>query len=96
MPFDSSPRILPAFSVKPGARHMGAGRREHALHAGARIGRAADDLDDAAAGIDLADAQAVGIGVLHGLDHVADDEGLQAAALSVDALDLEAEIGELR
>ena len=35
------------------ARHIGAGRAEHADQAGARIGRAADDLDRlAVAGID--------------------------------------------
>jgi hypothetical protein len=60
-----------------GAGNVAAGRREDALHAGARVRRAAHDLDDHAAGIDLADAQAVGVGMLHRLDHVAHDEGLE-------------------
>ncbi len=47
------------------ARDVGAGRHEHALHAGARIGRAAHDLHRIArAGVDHADAQPVGVGML--------------------------------
>ena len=61
------------------ARDVAAGRREDALHAGARVGRAAHDLHQAAAGIDPAQPQPVGIGMLHRLDHVADDEALRAS-----------------
>ena len=77
MPLLSSPRILLALSMHAGAGNVAAGRREDALHAGARVGRAAHDLHDAAAGIDLADPQPVGVGMLHRLDDVADDEALQ-------------------
>ncbi len=46
---------------------IGAGRAEHGLHAAARVRRAAHDLDRLAfAGIDHADAQPVGVRVLHG------------------------------
>ena len=65
------------------AGNVGAGRREHALHAGARIGRAADDLDRLArAGIDHADAQAVGVGMLLGGDDPRDRERRERLALS--------------
>ena len=57
-----------------------AGRREDALHAGARIGRAADDLDARRAGIDRADPQPVGVGMRLGLDHIADGEGRERRA----------------
>ena len=80
--------------MEVGAGDVAAGRGEDALHAGARVGRAAHDLDHARAGIDLADAQAIGVGMLHGLDHMAHDEALQGFGRVGDALDLEAEHGE--
>ena len=65
------------------AGNEGAGRREHALHAGARIGRAAHDLHRlAVAGVDHADAQPVGVRMLLGLDHARDREGASSFALS--------------
>ena len=75
-------------------------RREHALHAGARIRRAADDLHRrAVAGVDDADAQPVGVRMLLGGDHAGDGEGGQRLRLVVDVLDLEADhrqlLGEL-
>ena len=55
------------------ARNVGARRHEHALHAGARIRRAAHDLHRlAVAGIDHADAQPIGVGMLLGRDHARD------------------------
>ena len=78
------------------AGNEGAGRREHALHAGARIRRAAHDLDRlAVAGIDHADAQPVGIRMLLGFDDARDDERREQLGLVLDALDLEPDHGEL-
>ena len=48
----------------------------------------------ARAGVDLADAQPVGVGMLHGLDDVADDEALQRLGRVGDAFDLEPEHGQ--
>ena len=77
-------------------RDEGAGRREHALHAGARIGRAAHHLDRlAVADVDHADPETVRVGVLLGGDHVGDDEGLEQRRLVLDVLDLEPDHGEL-
>ena len=74
----------------------GAGRREHALHAGACIGRPADDLHRVARpGIDHADAQPVGIRMLLRLDHARDGEGGKLRRLVLDLLDLEPDHGEL-
>ncbi len=74
----------------------GAGRREHADHAGARVRRAAHDLDRlAVAGIDHADAQPIGIGMLFRLDDFGDDEGREQLRLVLEALDFEPDHGEL-
>ena len=78
------------------AGDVGAGRHEHADHAGARIGRAAHDLHRVAgAGVDHADAQPVGVRMLLGRDHARDGERRQRLALVVDVLDLEPDHGEL-
>ena len=78
------------------ARDVGAGRHEHAHHAGARVGRAAYDLHGVArTGVDHADAQPVGVGMLLGRDHARDGEGRQRLALVGDALDLKPDHGEL-
>ena len=45
MPFEATPRIALSFSSAPVRGMVDAGRREHALHPGARVGRAAHDLD---------------------------------------------------
>ena len=80
--------------VELGAGDEAADRREHALHAGARVGRAAHHLHDTLAGIDLADAQLVGVRVLHRFDHIADGEGRQVLGAVLDMLDLEPDHGE--
>jgi hypothetical protein len=53
------------------------------------LGRAADDLLAAVDGVDLADAQPVGVGVLHGLDDARDREGREPGAGILDVLDLQ-------
>ena len=78
----------------------GAGRREHALHAGVRVGRAAHDLNGFVtfcdlADVDHADAQPVGVRVLLGGNDIGDDEGLEQAGLVLNAFDLEPDHGEL-
>ena len=78
------------------AGNVGARRREHAVHAGARIRRAAHHLDRiAGAGIDHADAEPIGIRMLLGLDHARDDERRKRFRLVLDALDLEPDHGQL-
>ena len=72
------------------ARDVSAGKGEDRLHAGHRVGGAADHIDDlAGTGVDLADLQPVGIGVLFRRDDVADDKVLQPLALVLDTFDLE-------
>ncbi len=85
---------LAGLEEEPGARDDRARAREDALHAGAGVGRAAHDLDLVAAGIDDADAQAVGIGVLHGGNDMADGEGRQPRRRVVDAVDLVPQHGQ--
>ena len=85
---------LAGFERDAGARDVAAGRRKDALHAGARVGRAAHDLHRAAAGIDLAQAEPIGVGVLHGLDDIADHETLQGLGRVGDTFDLEPKHGE--
>jgi hypothetical protein len=78
------------------AGDVGARRYEHALHAGARIRRAAHHLHRiAGTGIDHADAEPVGVGMLLGLDHARDGEWLKLLAHVLDALDLEPDHGQL-
>ncbi len=78
------------------ARDVGAGRHEHARHARARIGCAADDLHRlAGAGVDHAHPQPIRIGMLLGGDHTRDGERRQYLAAIGDALDLEPDHGEL-
>jgi len=93
MPLLSSPRILPALrsSLVRGCRGRA---RRRCLHAGPGVRRAADDLHDAVAGIDLAHPQLVGIGVLHCLDDVGGDEALELLGTIDHLLDLEAEHGQ--
>ena len=76
------------------ARNVRSHGREHALHAGARIRRAADDLHRAAAGVDDADFQSIGVGVLSGFDDGSDDEAVVFAGRVLDQLNLEADAGQ--
>jgi hypothetical protein len=73
----------------PGARN--------ADQASARVRRTADHLHRraAVAGIDHADAQAIGVGMLLGRDHPRDGERRQRLRLVVEVLDLEPDHGEL-
>ena len=68
--------------------------REHRLHAGARVGGAANHLEDTVPGLDGAQAQPVGIGMLAGLSHIGDAEGAEIRTGVGHALDLEAEHGQ--
>ena len=79
------------------AGNEGAGRREHADEARARIRRAADHLHRRAtiAGVDHADPQPVRIGMLLGGNHPRDGERRQRLGLVVDMLDLKPDHGEL-
>ena len=73
-----------------GAGDVGPERRIDHGQAGPGVGGAADDLLAAVLRVDLADAQAVGVGVLHGLDDPADREGGQLRRRILDMLDLQA------
>ena len=65
---------------------------EHGLQPGARVGGAADDLNwRALAAIDHTDAQAVGVRVLIGLDHMRDHEVFQLFGGIVEAFNLKAD-----
>ena len=68
--------------------------REHALHAGARIGRPANHLHRLSPGVDDADAQPVGVRMRPGLDDAGGDEALELGARVLDPLDLKADAGE--
>ena len=94
MPLLSSPRILLAFSSMsvPGMKlPVGAKmpfmpvRALGAPHTTCTVPPPVSTLHS---------AQPVGVGMLHRLDHVADDEALQALGRIGDALDFEAEHGE--
>ena len=80
--------------LDPGARNDEAGAGEHALHTGARVGRAAHHLHLACAGIDDAHGELVGIGMLPGLDHVTHGERRQLGPAVEHVVDLEAERGQ--
>ncbi len=74
------------------AGHDGAGPGDRDRLAGGDVRSAADDLGDVpVADVDAADAEAVGVGVLRVLEHLADDEELDRVdAVVVDGLDLRA------
>ena len=94
MPALRTPRISPTFSVMPVPGMKRAGRGEHALHAGARIRRAAHHAHRVVAGIDHADAQPVGVGVLHRLDHAGDAERREGGAAVLHVLQFQADAGQ--
>ena len=59
------------------------------------FGRPAHDLHGRArAGVDGADAEAVGVGVLRGFDDAGDGEAAELLGRVLDTLDLEADAGE--
>ena len=74
MPFELDAADDAALEVEGRAGDVAAGGGEDALHAGARVGRAADDLDSLAPRIDDADAEPVGVRVRLRLDHKGDGE----------------------
>ncbi len=82
------------FQGQVDAGHMGAARREHALETGAGIGCATDHLNDFIAGIDAADLQLVGIGVLAGILDLGDTETTQLVRRVINAVDLKTERGQ--
>jgi hypothetical protein len=80
---------------------MGANRRKNPDESGARVGCTANDLHffggSARAiwvGFDTAQAQPIGIWVLHSLDHPADAKRAQSIGGIFDAFHLMPEIGE--
>ena len=73
------------------SRDVGPDRREHALHAGSRVGRAAHDLHRTGTRLDRADPEPVGVGMLFGLDDITDNEARVFGARVLDAFDLEAD-----
>ena len=77
--------------IETRAGNAAARGREDALHAGARVGRAANHLHVLAARIHQTEAQSVGIGMGLGLHHIAHDEMLEILGPVGDAFDLEAE-----
>ena len=76
------------------ARDEAARGCEHREHPGPRVRRPAHDGHHAVAGVHLAGAQAVGVGVLHRLDHAGDAERGQRGAGVLDALQLKADGGQ--
>ena len=76
------------------AGNIGPDGREHALHAGACVRRAADDLDRTLAGVYDANLQPVGVGMLLGFNDRGDDEAVILAARVLDQLNLEADAGQ--
>src|SRR3546814_4048317 len=77
------------------AGNIAADRRKDTLHAAARVGGAAHDLDLARAGIDDANPETIRVGVLPRLLHIGDGEGLQRLRAIRHALDLEADHRQL-
>ena len=70
---------------------------ERGLHAGARVGRAADDLQSLRAVVHLADVEVVRVGMRLAFDDFRDDEVVveRLFADGLDRLDLQARAGEL-
>src|SRR5690606_12636751 len=77
------------------ARNIGAGEGEDGFEAGAGVGGAANHVDQfAGAGIDLADAQLVGIGMLFGGDDMGGDESAERLALIFHAFEFGPDQGQ--
>ena len=94
MPFELDPADHAFGKGDPLAGDVGPNRREHALHAGARVRGAADDLDRLVAGVDYADLEPVGVRMRPGFDHPGDDEAVVFGAGVLDALHFEADAGQ--
>jgi hypothetical protein len=101
IPAETTPRSLAALSLVPsGMTAPGLGHGDGLARRDVR--RAADDLRRLAGGhVDGADAQPVGVGVLDGLEDLADDERVEVRhPVVVDPLDLRPghrqALGELR
>ncbi len=73
------------------ARDVSARRREHTLHPGMRVRRAADDLHGLSTGIHHADAELVGVGMGIGGDDARDLESGKRRRLVLDVLDFKAD-----
>ena len=76
------------------ARDVGPGGGEHALQSRPRVGRATDQFDRFRAGVNLADLQAVRVGMLFRIQNLADDEGVEALGPVRHAFDLEPDHGQ--
>jgi hypothetical protein len=77
------------------AREDGAGESQGDFVAYLVVFCAADDLEDlAVAGVNFADAEAIGVGVLGGLEDLGDDDVGEVRAALVDGLDLDTGEGE--
>ena len=77
IPSDSIPRSLTFFSLLPSGMHR-AGLGDRDRLAGGDVRRAAHDLPRLpVADVDHADGQTIGVGVLVGVEHAADDEVLE-------------------
>ena len=74
-----------------GAGNIGAGVHEDAGHSGTGVRRAADDLNLAPVGLDEANAETVGVGVLLGLLHAGHGEGSECCHAVDDFLDFKAD-----
>ena len=71
-------------------RQLGADQRARRLHAGAHVGRAADDGERLGrADVDLADAQAIGVRVRRDRQHLGDDDAAERRRDRAQVLDLE-------
>ena len=92
MPKDSTPRSFAAvMALSPG--NFGAHGREHGLESDARIGGAADDLQQLhGAGLDLAHLQLFGLRMLYGFDDFRDDDAPKRRRGRLDGLEFEAAI----
>ena len=92
MPFDSTPRMMPAVKViaLPGMK-VPTGEKTERMP-GTSVGCAAHDLNGRGpAGVDRAHAQPIGVGMRPGFDHACDDEAGEPCRGIDHVLDLEAD-----
>ena len=86
---------IPGLQHQINPRHIGAGRRKHALHAGACIGRAADHLQHLSSITDLAHPQLVCIGMLFRCFNTPDHNTAKLFGGSLYAVDFQTGHGQL-